>query len=248
MADSLAVTADIHGNHLALEAVLEDIRRLGISRIVNLGDSFSGPLEAGKTADLLIPLKALTVRGNHDRALIDRPADEMGDWERPSIGQLSEAHLDWIRALPFSATIDDEAYLCHATPADDNVYWMETLSRDGVFHLKPLAEIETLAQGIDFPLILCGHSHIARSVQLSDGRLIVNPGSVGCPGFDYDVPFYHKAQAGTPFAAYAVLEKTARGWQPSFRQVRYDNLAMAELARARGMMDWVSALSTGWIG
>ena len=89
--------------------------------------------------------------------------------------------------------------------------------------------------------------HIARTVQLSDGRLIVNPGSVGCPGFDYDVPVYHKAQAATPFASYAILEKTPRGWQPSFRLVRYDNLAMAELARRHGMMDWVSALSSGWI-
>ena len=244
----IAVIADIHGNHLALEAVLADIGAQGISRIINLGDCFSGPLEAGKTADLLLPLDAVTVRGNHDRALIDRPVAEMGDWERPSIAQLSAAQLDWIRALPFSATVEDQIFCCHATPSDDNTYWMETLSPDGVFHLKPRADIEGLAEGIDFPLILCGHSHIARAVQLSDGRLIVNPGSVGCPGFDYDVPFYHKAEAGTPFAAYAIVERTPRGWQPSFRQLRYDNLAMAELARAHGMADWVSALSTGWIG
>ena len=242
-----AAIADVHGNHLALQAVLEDIRRQGISEIVNLGDCFSGPLEAGLTADLLIPLDAVTVRGNHDRALIDRPFEEMGDWERPSYRQLSPEHLDWIRALPFSAVHHDEVYLCHATPKDDNTYWMETLNAQGIFHLKPLDEIETLADGIEQPLILCGHSHIARSVQLSDGRLIVNPGSVGCPGFDYDKPFYHKAQAGTPFAAYAVLEKTALGWQPTFRQVRYDNAAAAELAKAHGMADWVSALSTGWV-
>jgi predicted phosphodiesterase len=242
-----AAIADIHGNHLALEAVLADIRSQGIEQIVNLGDSFSGPLEAGLTADLLMPLNALTVRGNHDRALIDRPFEAMGDWEVPSFPQLSAAQLDWIRSLPFSAVFAGEAYLCHATPQDDNTYWTETLTAEGIFHLKPLAEIEAVAAGLDFPLLLCGHSHIARAVQLTDGRLLVNPGSVGCPGFDYDVPVYHKAQAGTPFASYAVLEKTAVGWQPSFRQVRYDNLAMAELARRHGMMDWVSALSSGWI-
>ncbi|ATN35190.1 YfcE family phosphodiesterase [Rhizobium sp. ACO-34A] len=242
-----AAIADVHGNHLALEAVLEDIRRQGISEIVNLGDSFSGPLNAGATADLLLTLGAVSVRGNHDRALIDRPFAEMGDWEQPVFPQLSADHLDWIRALPFSAVYRDEAYLCHATPQDDNTYWMETLSPDGIFHLKPLDEIEALAKDIEQSLILCGHSHIARAVQLSDGRLIVNPGSVGCPGFDYDQPFYHKAQQGTPFAAYAVLEKTGRGWQPTFRQVRYDNEAAAEMAAARGMADWVSALSSGWI-
>lgn len=242
-----AVIADVHGNHLALEAVLADIRALGIERIVNLGDSFSGPLEAGLTADLLLPLDAVSVSGNHDRALIDRPFDEMGDWEVPSYPQLSEAQLDWIRALPFSTVMDEEIYLCHATPQDDNTYWMETLSADGIFHLKPRADIEAIAAGLDYPLLLCGHSHIARAVQLSDGRLIINPGSVGCPGFDYDVPVYHKAEAGTPFASYAILEKTVLGWQPSFRQVRYDNHAMAALARRHGMMDWVSALTSGWI-
>ncbi len=41
-----AAIADIHGNHLALEAVLADIRAQGIEEIVNLGDFFSGPLEA----------------------------------------------------------------------------------------------------------------------------------------------------------------------------------------------------------
>lgn len=242
-----AAIADVHGNHLALEAVLDDIRRQGITEIVNLGDCFSGPLEAGLTAELLMPLGAVTVCGNHDRALIDRPFEAMGDWERPSHAQLSEAQLDWIRTLPFSAVYRDEVYLCHATPKDDNTYWMETLHEAGIFHLRPIDEIEAMAQGIEQRLMLCGHSHIARSAQLPDGRLIVNPGSVGCPGFDYDKPFYHKAQAGAPFAAYAVLEKTGRGWQPTFRQVRYDNATAAELAKAHGMADWVSALSTGWI-
>lgn len=73
-----AAIADVHGNHLALEAVLADIKAQGIDTVVNLGDCFSGPLEAGLTADLLIPLNALTVRGNHDRALIDGPSRRWG--------------------------------------------------------------------------------------------------------------------------------------------------------------------------
>lgn len=95
---------------------------------------------------------------------------------------MTQAHLDWIRNLPETARLDDEVFLCHATPRDDNTYWTETLSADGIFHLKPLDEIEALADGIDATLLLCGHSHIPRAVQLSDSRLIVNPGSVGCPG------------------------------------------------------------------
>ena len=74
-----AAIADIHGNHLALEAVLADIRAQGIDEIVNLGDFFSGPLEAGKTADLLMPLSLTSVRGNHDRYLIEQDPASMHD-------------------------------------------------------------------------------------------------------------------------------------------------------------------------
>ena len=48
-----AAIADVHGNHLALQAVLEDIRRQGISEIVNLGDCFSYALAKSLNAPLL---------------------------------------------------------------------------------------------------------------------------------------------------------------------------------------------------
>ncbi len=73
-----AAIADIHGNCAALEAVLEDIARLGIKDIVNLGDCFSGPLEAGFTGDVLVGNWIPSVLGNHDRELIERAPEEMG--------------------------------------------------------------------------------------------------------------------------------------------------------------------------
>jgi len=242
-----AAIADIHGNHLALEAVLADIRRQGITEIVNLGDCFSGPLTAGKTADMLLELNAPTVRGNHDRYLIELAPEAMHVSDRAAHSELTERHLEWLRALPVSAAYLGEAYLCHATPADDNVYWLESASPDGQVYLKPLEEIEALAAGIDFPLVLCGHSHLPRVVRLSDGRLIVNPGSVGCPAYDDNVPYYHKVEAGHPFASYAILEKAGDHWLPVFRQVAYDHMAMAKLAAQNGREEWASGLATGWL-
>ena len=242
-----AAIADVHGNHLALEAVLEDIRKQGITDIVNLGDCFSGPLTAGKTADILLGLDAVTVRGNHDRYLIEQGPETMHVSDRVAHGELSERHLDWLRSLPFSAVYRSEVYLCHATPANDNIYWLESVSPDGLVYLRPLAEIEALAGGIGFPLILCGHTHIPRAVRLSDGRLIVNPGSVGCPAYDDDLPYYHRVEAGHPFASYAILEKTGDSWLPFFRQVSYDHQAMAKLAAEKGRAEWASGLSTGWL-
>ena len=59
----LAAIADIHGNCTALQAVLADIAALGIAEVVNLGDHLSGPLEPGRTADLLIARGAPSIRG-----------------------------------------------------------------------------------------------------------------------------------------------------------------------------------------
>ena len=241
----IAAIADIHGNIDALEAVLADIAPHQPDMVVNLGDSLSGPLAGAETADRLMSLDLTTVRGNHDRALVDRPFEDMGDWEQPIYRQLSEAHLQWVRDTPSGAVVAQEVYMCHATPQDDGVMWMEELLDNGRFTMRDQTEIEALAAGISYPLLLCGHSHVARSVMLADGRLIVNPGSVGCPGFSYHIPVDHKLETATPFACYALIEKTDAGWTPTFRQVRYDTARMVGLARERGYEDWARVLATG---
>ena len=83
-------------------------------------------------------------------------------------------------------------------------------------------------------LILCAHTHIARAVRLGDGRMVVNPGSVGVPGFSYNVPYPHRIEAGTPDARYAILEFSDNAWRVTFRHVPYDHKAMAALA-----MGWI---------
>ena len=242
-----AAIADVHGNYLALEAVLADIQAQGITDIVNLGDMASGPLDAKRTIDIMMAMDAPCVRGNHDRYLTDYALDDMYPSDRFSHGQLEARHLDWLRALPFSAIYRDSVYLCHATPTDDNTYWLEAVTPDGVVHMAAIEAIEAKAGGIAQPLILCAHSHIPRTVRLRDGRMIVNPGSVGGPGYRDTTPYPHAVETGTPDASYAILEQRGYAWQVTYRQVPYDNQAMADLARANGRNDWASALATGWI-
>jgi len=242
-----AAIADVHGNYLALEAVIADIRAHGIDEIVNLGDMASGALDARRTMDALMALDTVNVLGNHDRYLIDRPSEKMGSWDRPAHAQLEARHLDWLRAVPPTRVYGDQVFLCHATPGSDEVYWLETVLADGTVAMSSLQAIETTAEGIAQPLILCGHSHIARAVRLSDGRLIVNPGSVGCPGYSDVHPFPHAMEAGTPDARYAILEFAGGAWRVTFRHVPYDHDTMAALARRNGQPELASALATGWI-
>jgi diadenosine tetraphosphatase ApaH/serine/threonine PP2A family protein phosphatase len=242
-----AAIADVHGNYLALEAVLADARVQGIAEIVNLGDMASSPLEARRTMDALMALDAVHVLGNHDRYLIDRPVEKMGSWDRPAYAQLDQKHLDWLRKVPPTRVYRDQVFLCHATPRSDDLYWLEKVMPDGSVTLSPREDIETEADGISQSLILCAHTHIARAVRLGDGRMVVNPGSVGVPGFSYNVPFPHRIEPGTPDARYAILELADGKWRVTFRHVPYDHEAMAALARRNGYPEFASALATGWI-
>ena len=192
-------------------------------------------------------LGAVHVLGNHDRYLIDRPPEKMGSWDRPAHAQLDTRHLDWLRTIPASRVFKDRVYLCHATPASDEIYWLETVLPDGTVRMAARPQIDAAAHGVAQELMLCGHSHLARAARLSDGRLIVNPGSVGCPGYRDTDPYPHVVEAGTPDARYAILEDTNGGWQVTFRHVPYDHAAMAELARRNGKPELAAALATGWI-
>jgi putative phosphoesterase len=241
------VISDIHGNADALAAVLADMDAQGIDRIVNLGDHLSGPLAPVETLDLLRARPGMIcIRGNHDRWLLERAPDEMGPSDRVTFDQLGPADLDWLRALPATVRLGD-VLLCHATPADDLTYWLHQVTPEGAVLRRPQAGVAALLGNEAAPLILCGHTHLPRAVRLG-GVLIVNPGSVGLPGYEAGMPVPHVIETGLPDASYATVEHGPAGWRVSFRQVPYDPARMAAMARRHGQEDWARALETGWLG
>ena len=242
-----AAIADVHGNLTALEAVLDDITSLGIEDIVSLGDHLSGPLEPARTADLMIARNIPSISGDQDRRLVTLHRSGPHVVRRPDYRQLKEKHFNWLAALEPTMTFRDDIFLCHGSPTSDTSYWLDQVNEDGELALRPIAEIEAEAAGIDASLILCGHTHIPRTVRLSNGRFVVNAGSVGCPAYIGSEPIPHVVQTGTPDACYAVLERCLLGWQVTFRFVPYDPTAMARLAQLNGAPAWAKAISTGWL-
>lgn len=243
--DRFAAIADVHGNADALAAVLADIDAAGITAVVNLGDCLSGPLDAARTAALMMARDMPTVRGNHDRWLVAPPPEGPGQWERWTLPALSPAVTAWLAALPATRQLGD-VFLCHAVPGDDLTYW---LHRAGAGTMLPrgLDEITALAAGApaDCSLLLCGHTHQQAAVQLADGRLVVNPGSVGNPAYADDAPEDHVSEAGSPHARYAILSRGAAGWAVEFRLVAWDSTAAVARAAEAGAQSWVRALTLG---
>lgn len=243
----IAVLADIHGNLLALEAVIRDLRVNSPDLVVNLGDHLSGPLWAAATADLLMSqIDWVHIRGNHDRQLVELQPDEMGQSDRASFEQLSAGHKAWLAALPSTSVVADEALLCHGTPGLDCEYLAEDVS-GGFARIADRSEIRTRA-GPATGIILCGHSHVPRFLRLDHNTVVACPGSVGLQA--YDDPghrFPHVIELGSPHARYLLLDGGRQSWQATFRVVEYDWERAAQTAD-RGMRpEWCHALRTGYV-
>lgn len=238
----LAVIADIHGNRWALEAVLQDIDRRGIQQIVNLGDHLTGPLDPAGTADLLTQRVMVNISGNDDRELFS-PDDQLSISQRYTREHITPAHLNWLRVLPATRVVADELFLCHGDLFDSQ-YLLEQVTTSGVF-LRSTPDIATSVTAIAHSVILCGHSHVARTVALPQGKLIINPGSVGLPAYAEETPLPHVMESGSPHARYAILYKTQDEWQVEHIQIPYDWDHAAHVARVNQRPDWAESLSTG---
>ncbi|HTB96262.1 MAG TPA: metallophosphoesterase family protein [Terracidiphilus sp.] len=239
----IAVLADIHGNLGALDAVLADIELRHVDLTVNLGDTVSGPLQPSETADRLMPLEFPTVSGNHERQLLTLDRERMGASDLFAAARLKPDHWNWL-IFPRIAKPAEGVYLCHGTPDNDVDYLLETLDESGC---RPASRIEVMERlaGCPSSLILCGHTHLPRCVQLADGRTVLNPGCVGLQAYHANWPQPHVIESGSPLARYAIAEESAKAWLIEWIQVEYDWEAAARLAEANGRPDWAKALRTG---
>lgn len=239
-----AVISDIHGNAPALEAVLADIDERNIETVINLGDTFYGPLDPSGTEQLIRGRQFISVLGNQDRVLVEPCLDYYSNATfRYTMGHLSQWALDWLAGQKGDQWLwDNEILCCHGAPGNDCAYLAEDIS-DGHPELRSCREITTAMGGHRPSLVLCGHSHIPREIRCGE-LTVVNPGSVGLPAYNDDDP-PHTMSTGTPHARYAVVTPRPDRWMVTPVDVEYDWQAAASLALANDRPDWSEWLRTG---
>lgn len=142
--------------------------------------------------------------------------------------------------------------LCHGTPKSEMKDWLEQVVPSypvsGQAVPTPRHQIKAAAAGFDFPVILCGHSHRQRVVRLADGCIVLNPGSVGCPGYSWEVPAPQGMRTGTPDAASAMVGRVRCRQITQVLHVRCDADAMMALANRHDGEGWAQVVATGWVG
>lgn len=244
----IAVLSDVHGNLQALEAVLADVATQRVDATVNLGDLLSGAVQPRQTADRLLALDLPTVRGNHERQLLTVPPERMGASDRLAHDTITDEHRAWLAALPLTLQLTDGVLAFHGSPTDDLTYLLETVESSGA---RPATQQEVLdrlgahaTSGL-WSLLLCGHTHLQRAMTLPAGVLVVNPGSVGWPAYDDNVPHPHVMEAGSPHARYAVVDDASGHWQVQFRAIDYPWELSARIAQDNARPDVARALRTG---
>lgn len=229
-----AVISDVHGNWLALLAVLQDIKSRNIKTIINLGDHFFGALEPYTVGLMMKQYPMISISGNTDREILeslDEGFDKRGMDRVES--QLTNYQIKWLRSLPKTASIDNLIFACHGTPESDNEYLLEKVTQHGVFVYNDEDLIEK-TKNIKERIILCGHSHVNRVIYLSNGKMIVNPGSVGLPAYLGNGEYRFAMESMTPHAKYAII--TANGDDINVEQINvtYDWAEAAKIARENG--------------
>ena len=179
-AGRVAALYDIHGNFSALEAVLAEVDRLGIERIVVGGDVVWGP-EPVPTLERLMRLgsRARFIRGNADREVADwkpdprRAVDEVEVVTRWCRTQLNVGQRAFLGTLPERVSLDvpglGAVLFCHGSPRRDD---------EAIHAWTSEEQIAPMVAAVAEATILCGHTHAAFDRQVA-GKRIVNAGSVG---------------------------------------------------------------------
>jgi predicted phosphodiesterase len=180
----VAALYDIHGNLPALEAVLEEVRKQPIDRVVVGGDVLPGPMPReclARLRDLEIPTQF--IRGNGERSILELLAggetaglpDQLRETMRWSAQQLlpeEQAFLaNWPATLQFEIGGLGEVLFCHATPGSDTTIFTPLTSDD---------RVARLFEGISASVAICGHTH-AQFERMIGKLRVVNAGSVGMP-------------------------------------------------------------------
>jgi predicted phosphodiesterase len=183
----VAALYDIHGNFPALEAVLQEVRQARVDQVVVGGDMFPGPMPSETLACLLaLDIPVLFIHGNGDREVLAQMTETETDWYcsapeqwrepvRWTAQQLGPEHERLLREWPPTLRVEiggsGEVLFCHATPRNDT----EIFTR-----LTPEAVLWPLFEGLEVPLVVCGHTHMQFDRMIGKVR-VVNAGSVGMP-------------------------------------------------------------------
>jgi len=233
LADKVTIFGDIHGNIAALEAVFADMAERNLdNNLYCLGDLVGYGTFPNEVIDFIRERDIPTITGNYDQG-VGNSSDDCGcayktevarEWGNQSIAwtnaHTTEENKAFLRGFHDSIPLqlgDLKVLLVHGSPRKINEYLFEDRG-DKYF--------KRIMDGIEADVLVCGHTHLPYHKILSDGRHIVNAGSVGKP------------KDNNPDACYITLSVEGDQINVEFIRVPYDvEKTASAIEAADGMPD-----------
>ncbi len=231
----VAIISDIHGNLIALDAVLNAIATRNIKQIICLGDvAATGP----QPREVIARLKTIdcpVVMGNTDDLLLE---PKLKEHSNPDMQRIHEIELWDSQQL----TAEDRAYLKSFQPTI--AYNLEQGKRLLAYHGSPHSykeliqpttpdnELDAALSSYQADIFIGGHSHM-QMFRRHRRSLVLNPGSVGL-AFDHAWPF-DAIVRNPPWAEYAIIDTSNGLLNVEFHRVPFDVQAFNEATLVSGM-------------
>lgn len=242
----LGLIADIHGNLLALDAVLQALAEEQVDSIICLGDISSLGPQPREVIDRLRQIQCPVILGNTDAWLLEPPAVTQATPEDGRIlreinrwcaEQLEARDRAYLQSLPptYACALDEEnTLLCfHGSPRSFD---------DVIAAVTPDAVVEEMLAGASARILVGGHTHI-QMIRRYEASWIVNVGSVGLPGVNAGSPELPKNRQ-VRWAEYGVVSSQRGQVSLELRRTPIDVAALLQTARRSGMphFDWWAQL------
>ena len=226
----IGVIADPHSNAVALQAVMEDMPK--VDRIICAGDLVGYGPQPNEVVEMVKSMDAVNVLGNHDHAVItgkynsyDELAAKADEWNQE---ELTGSNMKFLKKLDETKELEVEGhkiFVAHGTPR------------------KPLKEylypgtskraLAKMTQTANADVIVLGHTHVPMDETIQ-GKLVINPGSVGQPR-DRD-----------PKASYMIMELGSER-EVSIKRVSYDVDEVEKMIKEAGLPEkFATRLHFGW--
>ena len=189
--EKIAIISDIHGNIVALESVLDDIKKRGITKIFCLGDIVFKCNHPDLCVDRIKEMCEVVLLGNSDFAICKESAKNKNFWTRTVLG---EERANYLANLPVSHDFYMSGHLIrlfHACPHNLVGVYNPMYQPEAELINKPIiSSPDSLFENTDFigkngsnkePDIVCyGHIHTP-FISRFKNKTLMNTGSVGIP-------------------------------------------------------------------
>lgn len=215
----IAILSDIHANQFALTPVLDEVDKLGISKIIIAGDTVGYYYGLNEVLELLNKYDVTMARGNHEEMLLDLhngilPISEViskfGSGLIKNYEELSKFDLNCLTSLqhPISLNFNEcKILVSHGAPWQIDEYLYPNSDPDRFQKLKEY----------DANILVLGHTH-HQMLRRFENQLVINPGSVG------------QNRSRPSYADWAVLDTLT--FSVTFHSTHYDCEPLLELCKS----------------